>query len=234
MSKEFKWDDGLVMRFAIKWLNDRVGWAIMHDYAAAPVPIQIELEKYKSANMPKEEAQSNDSFKWTWTDELAMQYCSFYRYATKFNLEEFKQSHTPKPKKLFTTEDGKDIFKGDDWWVVHTHTDWSIDAVESSNGHEHNPNYKGKRFSTKEAAEKYIADNKPQKEVFNDDIPKRSSFMDVPPFGNHIGYDKLYTPHEVDELCERAFNESRLTHPIIGVKHKDYQDYKQQLNQQKP
>lgn len=44
----FVWDDNKVMKFAIEWLNKRVQFAIMHDYAAVPVPIQIEIEMFKS------------------------------------------------------------------------------------------------------------------------------------------------------------------------------------------
>lgn len=55
MSTEFKWDDNNVMEFAIKWLNQSVDWAIKHDYAAAPSPIQIELQQFKASKQLKQD-----------------------------------------------------------------------------------------------------------------------------------------------------------------------------------
>lgn len=45
------------MEFAIKWLNDRVKWAVMHDFAAAPMPIQVELKAYKARKVNWEVVQ---------------------------------------------------------------------------------------------------------------------------------------------------------------------------------
>jgi hypothetical protein len=59
MSKEFQWTDRLVASFAVKWLNDRVAWAVMHDFAAAPSPIQIEMENFKGLHQPKEEVSGS-------------------------------------------------------------------------------------------------------------------------------------------------------------------------------
>lgn len=47
MENNFIWTDDKVMEFAIKWLKDRVSWAIMHDFIAAPMPIQVELLEFK-------------------------------------------------------------------------------------------------------------------------------------------------------------------------------------------
>jgi len=55
MSEQFSWTDELTMEFAVKWLNDRVKWAVCHDFAAAPEPIQIELKKFKESKQPKPE-----------------------------------------------------------------------------------------------------------------------------------------------------------------------------------
>ena len=73
-----------------------------------------------------------------------------------------------KPKiPLFTTEDGVQLFKGDSYVKLNDYSDWSIviGFIAEGNG----DMYKGLKFSTKEAAEKYILLNKPieitQKEI---------------------------------------------------------------------
>lgn len=45
---EFKWTDADVIAFANDYLNKRVNFAILHDYAAVPVPIQLALKEFKS------------------------------------------------------------------------------------------------------------------------------------------------------------------------------------------
>ena len=64
-------------------------------------------------------------------------------------------SHHKKP--IFTTEDGKDIFEGDEYWCVHSYDFFLRDYIAETGIY--NKNYK--RFSTKEAAEEYIRNNKP-------------------------------------------------------------------------
>ena len=64
-------------------------------------------------------------------------------------------SHHKKP--IFTTEDGKDIFEGDEYWCVHSYDFFLRDYIAETGIY--NKNYK--RFSTKEAAEEYICNNKP-------------------------------------------------------------------------
>lgn len=62
-----------------------------------------------------------------------------------------------KKEPIFTTEDGKDIFEGDEYWCVHSYDFFLRDYIAETGIY--NKNYK--RFSTKEAAEEYIRNNKP-------------------------------------------------------------------------
>lgn len=62
-------------------------------------------------------------------------------------------------QKLFTTEDGIDIYENDKYYSISSDYNLIIIAL-IANGHDDN-DYRGKRFSTKEAAEKYIIENKP-------------------------------------------------------------------------
>lgn len=48
-SKDNFWTDKLVEQFAAKFLQDRINWAVLHDYAAAPVPLQLAIEKFKQS-----------------------------------------------------------------------------------------------------------------------------------------------------------------------------------------
>ncbi len=70
------WNDKLVIKFAIQWLNKRVKWAIMHDYAAAPSPIQLELKDFKMEYDIEDKEPTaltnEDDFKWT--NELIAEY----------------------------------------------------------------------------------------------------------------------------------------------------------------
>jgi hypothetical protein len=71
-----------------------------------------------------------------------------------------------KPKPLFVTEDGKEIFDKDNWWSVWTENGrrWrKRDKCFSDGfvGDSHNPDAKVKRFSTEQAADEYILLNKP-------------------------------------------------------------------------
>lgn len=46
--KDFQWDDKSVIAFATEFLNSRTKFALLHDFAAAPAPIQIEINRFKS------------------------------------------------------------------------------------------------------------------------------------------------------------------------------------------
>jgi hypothetical protein len=58
---------------------------------------------------------------------------------------------------LFTTEDGKEIFEGDEYWF--THDDYRVSATKA--GSEVRKNAIQKTFSTEEAAKEYVVMNKP-------------------------------------------------------------------------
>lgn len=60
---------------------------------------------------------------------------------------------------LFTTEDGVDIFKGDSYCKVNNYSDYSI--LTGFIGYGAHDNYKGLKFSNKEAAQEYVLMNKP-------------------------------------------------------------------------
>lgn len=60
-------------------------------------------------------------------------------------------------KKIFTTEDGKDIYEWDDYWFVDTGLNISPRLKAHGTGHDE----RYKRFSTEEAARIYINWNKP-------------------------------------------------------------------------
>ena len=70
---------------------------------------------------------------------------------------------------LFTTEDGIGIKDGDKWYSVKTGeysggnpiSQWEVLECNAAIGNIPNPDFIGKRFSTKEAAEQYILENKP-------------------------------------------------------------------------
>lgn len=66
-------------------------------------------------------------------------------------------------KPLFTTEDGVDIYEGDKYWyadVKESSYPKPID-YEATKGGKYPNNYTSKTFSTKEAAEEWILNNKP-------------------------------------------------------------------------
>jgi len=78
-------------------------------------------------------------------------------WTNKNGLNLKKVEHWRKP--LFTTEDGVDIFKGDSYCKVNNYSNYSmVRGFKAEGGHN---NFKGLKFSTKEAAEKYIMFNKP-------------------------------------------------------------------------
>lgn len=62
-------------------------------------------------------------------------------------------------KRLFKTEDGVDIFKGDNYVKVNNHSNYSLVTGFIAEGAQ--DNYTGLKFSTKEKAEEYIIMNKP-------------------------------------------------------------------------
>jgi len=72
-------------------------------------------------------------------------------------IEWFKKSKEKKP--LFTTEDGKEIFKSDPFYVIQGETYTIHKCLASENGLPYNS--MSKRFSTEEAAENYVINNKP-------------------------------------------------------------------------
>jgi len=43
----FEWTDTLVLDFAVKFLNSRIQFAVTHDCAVAPMPMQVELNNFK-------------------------------------------------------------------------------------------------------------------------------------------------------------------------------------------
>jgi len=81
------------------------------------------------------------------------------------NITCIEKSKTP----LFTTEDGVDIFKGNEYWYVvtfdhHIGHEWKpLNHVADWNGNAElmKPPLGGKQFSTKEEAEKWVLFNKP-------------------------------------------------------------------------
>jgi len=63
-------------------------------------------------------------------------------------------------KSLFTTDDGKEIFEGDSYWIVDDtfyHTQFVAKCSKTNKGKKKDISY----FSTKEAAEEYVLLNKP-------------------------------------------------------------------------
>lgn len=94
-----------------------------------------------------------------WTDELVEELMEIvHNPYTPFDygIEEFKKLKQPKPS--FTTVDGVDIFKGDMYFLVEPNfyiskiKSWADDYSKSDTS---------VTFSTKEAAELYIIENKP-------------------------------------------------------------------------
>lgn len=82
-----------------------------------------------------------------------------------FDNEKLKSE--PPKELLFISEDGKNIYEGDEVWitsdVLNIADKYPTPAYKNmvvEDGHRH----KIKKFSTREAAEKYITDNKPKKE----------------------------------------------------------------------
>ena len=82
---------------------------------------------------------------------------------------------------IFKTEDGVDIFKGDNFWSVYTpgytgtFTDWTIKEFNKTKLSIWLHDKAIKRFSTKEAAEEYVLMNKPCLSI-NDLIKTRKKF----------------------------------------------------------
>lgn len=99
--------------------------------------------------------EKKDEF--VWTDELALEF-SVSPYSTisplRNGLEQFKASK--QRKCLFTTEDGKQIFKEDIYFLVDT--SWLLNRLMAHGNH---GIYEGKRFSTEAAAREYVRLNKP-------------------------------------------------------------------------
>lgn len=112
-----------------------------------------------------EENKSNDSFQWT--DELVQQFAREWRGSSgRTSIDSFKQSHTPKPQaenkpqKLFTTEDGVALV-GQKGYVLSTDM-WTFSPCILPEKPFYGDHNQFKYFHSNEAAEKYIADNKPK------------------------------------------------------------------------
>lgn len=63
-------------------------------------------------------------------------------------------------KPLFKTEDGVEVFKGDSYCKVNNYSNYSVVIGFVAQGAQ--DNYKGLKFSTKEAADEYVKMNKPE------------------------------------------------------------------------
>jgi hypothetical protein len=83
--------------------------------------------------------------------EISRPFSIFYRCKES----DFEKMYEKIP--LFTTEDNVEIFEGDIFWFVDTM--WNIGMGKATSAHKHISEYK--TFSTKEAAEKYVDENKP-------------------------------------------------------------------------
>ena len=95
-----------------------------------------------------------------WTDELALEF-SVSPYSTisplRNGLEQFKASKQRNP--LFTTEDGKQIFKGDVYWYVELDNNFDITSTVACSSERQIDECKD--FSTEPAAREYVRLNKP-------------------------------------------------------------------------
>lgn len=149
-----------------------------------------------------------------------------------------------KKQKLFTTEDGKGIFEGDEYWAINIHG--HIAGIDEK-AYLYNAVCKPsedlinlKFFSTKEAAEKYIAEQKPK-------LQKEEQGIGIIPELEIASYDysierinkyqcpitaqsdvqsayiagalkfnnpTKYTQQQVDEMCEKAFGAAKI---VIGT-----------------
>jgi hypothetical protein len=84
--------------------------------------------------------------------------CVFFnkRYAGCFALCDLSEKISKVKRHLFTTEDGVDIFEGDEYWIVSKEDFSLLKKVVPMSFPE-----KSFNFSTKESAENYIIENKP-------------------------------------------------------------------------
>ncbi len=80
-------------------------------------------------------------------------------WVTMSDEDTYLSEATHKPKPLFTTEDGVDIFEGNSYVKLNSHTSWDIVTGFISEGA--HGSYTGLKFSTKEKAEEYVLMNKP-------------------------------------------------------------------------
>lgn len=96
---------------------------------------------------------------WTMWKQTARQNTELNKGALAFSKKELAEGYVFFNKKpLFTTEDGVDIYEGDDYYRVNTN--WNLATLTM--GERFSNSYAGaKFFSTKEAAEEYIDRNKP-------------------------------------------------------------------------
>ena len=88
-------------------------------------------------------------------------------YIPVYDVKNFPEFWEEVKEPLFVTEDGKDIYRGDDFWFVDNL--WYVGKGRVTHP-VFKPLYGYKQFSSKEAAEKYIEENKPlysKKQVIN-------------------------------------------------------------------
>jgi len=106
-----------------------------------------------------------DNFQWT--DEIIEEIVGqahrdgFHQQPLSLHdrIEKFKESKQPKP--LFTTEDGVEIFEGNEYWYIMDCVNNGKWEIQKKTAHGTGHNSKHIRFSTKETAEEYILMNKP-------------------------------------------------------------------------
>lgn len=91
-------------------------------------------------------------------------YVLFDRDGIESSIEALEKAHERKP--LFTSEDGVKIFEGDEYWFIYLHDGMPVKAWTPYSTKTSSSNIEKKcgsfQFSTREAAEKWIHDNKPE------------------------------------------------------------------------
>lgn len=105
-----------------------------------------------------------DTYFFIGTDDFIWKNKVYKRWAENNDLNEFKRFSTEQAAKyyikykkvLFTTEDGADVYKGDVVYSVHQPTLKQVNCSKNYIGDDPYLSY----FSTKEAAQKYIDENK--------------------------------------------------------------------------
>lgn len=167
MSKEFKWTDELILKFVQYTLHDSPTFQGRYK----------DLEDFKASH-------STDKIKWeagtvvkdTWynAEYTKQEDGSWIRSKTSprfvitdneigVGLRYVPISKLLQRTKLFTTEDGVDIFEGDNFWYVTPPLRVFNDLCDSMSGGKYVAHSRvgDKFFSTKEKAEEYVLMNKP-------------------------------------------------------------------------